>query len=221
MDDSTRARVDQRAAERLAVPGLVRPVVWRAPQPPQSGSLSPQLSRLLLEDRTTVGDVVVDVDDDIAFAATAAQMGRRHHGLGGAQHLASMSPAAGDIDLLLVHWPRQPINPHWLLRACRALLSVGGSIVVAVSVDVDRRVAHLSALRGAAATARLHTTQHVAILAPPETPPAATRVAAPSTSPKRRRPPGHNPAAQPDDVGERDHVCTDLLILQAIETDDE
>src|SRR5690349_11686935 len=104
-DDPADARLDQ-LARRLSVAGDLRPVVWRAERPQHPGCLSPQLSRSLLAEYTRVGEIVVDVDDDADFATTAGQMGRRHHALGGAQHLPSMRHAAGYLDLILLHWPR-------------------------------------------------------------------------------------------------------------------
>ena len=177
----TPAGFDEQIADRLAIPGHIEPAVWRTPPPQQPGCLSPELARLLLDDRTQVGDVVLDIDDDVAFAATAAATGRHHHALGGEHHLAAMSHAAGYLDLILLHWPRPAVNPHWLLRACRSLLGATGCVVVAVSADSEQRVAHISALGGAAATAGLRTIRHVAVLAPD----AATPVAA--TDPRRGR----------------------------------
>ncbi len=157
---------DEQIAALLAIPGDTRPTLWRTPPAAQPGNLSADLSRLLLDGHTEVGDVVIDVDDDIAFAATAAATGRRHHALGGDRHLASLGHAAGYIDLILLHWPRPSVNPHWLLLACRSLLRTAGCVVIAVSVDAPQRVAHLSALGGAASTAGLRATGHVAVLAP-------------------------------------------------------
>src|SRR5262245_45906928 len=79
--DPTPLESDERLADRLAVPGGARPTLWRTPPAQQPGCLSPQLARLLLDERTQVGDVVLDIDDDVAFAATAAASGRRHHAL--------------------------------------------------------------------------------------------------------------------------------------------
>jgi hypothetical protein len=163
--DPNRPVTDEQIADLLAIPGDTRPTLWRTPPAAQPGNLSPQLSRLLLDGHTEVGDVVIDVDDDIAFAATAAATGRRHHALGGERHLASLGHAAGYIDLILLHWPRPSVNPHWLLLACRSLLRTAGCLVIAVSVDAPQRVAHLNAL-GAANTAGLPATRHVAVLAP-------------------------------------------------------
>jgi hypothetical protein len=210
--DSTQLESDERLADRLAVLGDARPTLWRTPPAQQSGCLSAQLARLLLDEHTQVGDVVLDIDDDVAFAATAAAAGRRHHALGGEHHLAAISHAAGYIDLILLHWPRPAVNPHWLLRACRSLLSITGCLVAAVSTDTERRVAHLSALGGAAATAGLRTIGHVAVL-DPELPDAATRSAVTGT-PRGRR--GGQPANRPAEGRDADgvaHPHTDLLIF--------
>lgn len=94
------------------------------------GGLPAPLARLLLDVYTHVGDVVVDIDDDITFAAAAA---RRHHALGGQRHLATLGHAAGYIDLILLRWPRPEVNPRLLLLACRALLGTAGVLVIAAS----------------------------------------------------------------------------------------
>jgi hypothetical protein len=156
---------DEQLADRLAVPGDVRPTVWSTAPPRQPGCLSNEMAGLLLDDHTQAGDIVVDVDDDAAFAATAAATGRRHHALGGDIHLATLGHAAGYIDLILLHWPRPAVNPHWLLLACQSLLSTAGRLVIAVSVDPLHRVAQLSALGGAASTVGLRTVRHVAAVA--------------------------------------------------------
>lgn len=210
--DSAPVESDERLAGRLAIPGNARPTLWRTPPAQQPGCLSPQLARLLLDDRTQVGDVVLDIDDDVAFAATAAATGRRHHALGGEHHLAAISHTAGYLDLILLHWPRPAVNPHWLLRACRSLLGVTGCVVVAVSADPDQRMAHLGALGGAAATAGLRTIGHVAALTP-GVPDAATPVAVTGT-PRGRRGGRHasRPAVGRDADGVA-HPHTDLLIF--------
>ncbi|MEV4201086.1 hypothetical protein [Micromonospora globbae] len=210
--DSTPRESDERLAGRLAIPGDARPTLWRTPPGQQPGCLSPQLARLLLDDRTQDGDVVLDIDDDVAFAATAAATGRRHHALGGEHHLAAMSHAAGYLDLILLHWPRPAVNPHWLLRACRSLLGATGCVVVAVSADPDQRVAHLGPLGGAAATAGLRTIGHVAVLAP-DVLGAATPVAVTGTLGGRRgsqHPSRPGTRHDPDPVT---HPHTDLLIF--------
>jgi hypothetical protein len=109
------------ATPDLAIPGEPRPrLVWAPANP--DGGLSPQLARFILDAYTATGDVVIDVDDDAAFAATAAQTGRRHHALGGTKHLATLGHAAGYIDLMLLRWPCDAAHPHWLFFACLALL---------------------------------------------------------------------------------------------------
>ncbi|MEJ3745501.1 hypothetical protein WEI85_19690 [Actinomycetes bacterium KLBMP 9797] len=175
------------------------------------------MARLLLSDRTKPGDVVLDVDDDVAFAATAAQMGRRHHALGGERYLASMSHAAGYIDLMLLHWPRPAVNPHRLLRACQPLFGSTGCLVVAVSAGADHRLAHLSALASAGTAVGLRTVQHVVVLAPDAATSAAT--AEPSGGQRGRREAG--PLARGHGVGEVRAPHTDLLIFQLGAADDE
>jgi hypothetical protein len=126
--------------------------------------LSPQLAQLILDVHTAVGDVVVDIDDDSAFAAAAAETGRRHHALGGATGLNAFGHAAGYIDLLLMHWPQPNADPRWLLLTCRTLLRNEGCLVVAVKAVNQRRVAALSALTGAASTAGLNLVDHIAVI---------------------------------------------------------
>jgi hypothetical protein len=195
---------DEQYAHRLTAPGGVPPTVWRTPAGAQPGSLSQQAAQLLLDSYSQPGDIVVDVDDDIALAAAAATTGRHHHALGGHMHLATLGISAGYIDILLVHWPRPAVDPHWLLLACRTLLGSAGRLVVAVRVDPTQRMAHLNALAGASATAGLHIVRHVAVL-PPGTLPAATHEDAAHDGCA----PGHGPNA--------DHQVnphTDLLIFE-------
>jgi hypothetical protein len=218
--DSTPPESDERLAGRLAIPGNARPTLWRTPPAQQPGCLSPQLARLLLDERTQVGDVVLDIDDDVAFAATAAATGRRHYALGGEHHLAAMNHTAGYLDLILLHWPRPAVNPHWLLRACRALLGIAGCVAVAVSADPDQRVAHLSALSGAAATAGLRTIGHVAVPTP-GVPDAATPVAVTNTPPGHRAGPPTSGSAVGRNPHELAHPHTDLLIFGVERAGDE
>jgi len=134
-------------------------------------ALSPQLARALLDEHTRRGDVVVDIDDNVAFAA-AAEAARRHHALGGGNRLAPLGDASGYVDLVLLRWPRsQPANPRWLLVACRTRLRHGsGLLAVAVSVPAAHRISHLSALTGAAHAVGLRQVRHVAVLHPDPTP---------------------------------------------------
>jgi len=159
------------AVDALAVPGGVRPVVWLA-DAATPRALSPQLARALLDEHTRRGDVVIDIDDDVAFAAAAAETGRRHHALGGGHRLAPLGEDAGYVDLVLLRWPQpHAANPRWLLVACRTLLRHGsGVLAVAVSVPAAHRVSHLSALTGAAHAVGLRQVRHVAVLHPDTTP---------------------------------------------------
>ncbi len=91
--DPTRPSPDGLDADALAVPGGVPPVVWLAAA--ASDALSPQVASALLDEHTEHGDVVVDVDDDVAFAAAAAETGRRHHALGGDHHLTALTFGSG------------------------------------------------------------------------------------------------------------------------------
>jgi hypothetical protein len=202
----TRPQVtDQQIAAHLAIPGDARPSLCRVAAT-ADGNLSPQLARLILATHTNIGDVVVDVDDDIAFAAAAAQAGRRHHALGGATHLATLGRGAGYIDMILLHWPRPAANPHGLLIACRSLLRNAGCLVIAVSVEREHRVAHLSALSGAANTAELSIVDHIAAIDPDgET---ATSVAAAPRAKHRQRAAGRDIGAATSPV-----THTDLLVF--------
>src|SRR5690348_2205520 len=94
---------DEHLADQFGVPGGARPTVWRTPAGTQPGCLSPQTAQLLLDGYTQPGDIAIDVDDDIAFAAAAAATGRHHHALGGHIHLATLGIAAEYIDMILVH----------------------------------------------------------------------------------------------------------------------
>src|SRR6266508_1429649 len=172
-------------ADALAVPGGVRPVVWLA-DAAAPDALSPQLARALLDEHTRRGDVVVDIDDDVAFAAAAAETGRRHHALGGGHRVAPLGEAAGYVDLVLLRWPQfRATNPRWLLVACRTLLRHdSGLLAVAVSVPAAHRISHLSALTGAAHAVGLRQVRHVAVL-----PPGTTQPAAPRRHPALARPP--------------------------------
>jgi hypothetical protein len=172
------------AAEQLAIRDDVRPCLCRVAAS-ADGNLSPQLARLLLDTHTTIGDFALDVDNDAAFAAAAAQAGRRLHALGGAQHLAAMSHAAGYIDMILLHWPRPAVNPQWLLVACRSLLRNAGCLVIAARVGSEHRISRLSALRGAATTADLHLIDHIAAVNPAGG--TATRAATPPAAAQHRQ----------------------------------
>jgi hypothetical protein len=165
-NEPTRPTRDAAEADLLALPGGVRPDVWRAALP-RTGVLSQRLARLLLDEQTRRGDFVIDVDDDVPFAAAAAETGRRHYALGGHTRLAALGDAAGCADLVLLHWPRPHVNPRWLLAACRALLRDGsGVLVVAVTVPAAQRTSHLSALTGAAHAVGLRHVRHIAIVDP-------------------------------------------------------
>ncbi len=218
--DPTGPRPDAIDADALTVPGGVPAVVWLAP--PTTGVLSPQLARMLLDEHTRRGDVVVDVDDDIALAAAAAETGRRHHTLGGGHRLAALGEAAGYVDLVLLSWPRpQAANPRWLLVACRTLLRHDGVLAVAVRVPAPQRLSHLSALTGAARAVGLRDVRHVAAFDPatsperghrraPATPAEPDRDA--DTTPVTDHPGGHTPPDTTPHVGVvTPH--TDLLIF--------
>jgi hypothetical protein len=196
---------DHVAATHLAIPGDRRPSMTHVAAT-SDGNLSPQLARLILATHTSVGDVALDIDDDAAFAAAAAQAGRRHHALGGAQHLATMGHAAGYIDLILLHWPRPAVNPRLLLIACRSLLRNAGVLVIAASTKRLDRISHLSALSGAAATAELHLIDHIVAVD------SGTDAATPVANPRRATPhPGT--AATTTGAAQLPVPHTDLLIF--------
>jgi hypothetical protein len=186
--------VDETAVDQTAIPNQGRPTVWSAPPAQQPGCFSHGVARRLLTELTQRGDVVLDIDDDIAFAATAATAaitGRRSHALGGDEHLAAMGHAVDTVDLILIHWPRPAVDPSWLLTACWSLAGAAGWVVIAVDSSIEQRVEHLRALAGAAATARLRIVEHVAVIAPDPRPPqdpcpeAATPVATANPRPPR------------------------------------
>jgi hypothetical protein len=219
--DPTGPTPDAIDADALTVPGGVPAVVWLAP--PATGVLSSQLARMLLDEHTRRGDVVVDVDDDIAMAAAAAETGRRHHGLGGGHRLAALGDAAGYVNLVLLSWPRpQAANPRWLLVACRTLLRHdSGVLVVAVRVPAPQRLSHLSALTGAARAVGLRDVGHVAAFDPATTPErrhhpgGATQAGSDldaDADPDTDHPGGHTP---PDTTPHVEAVAphTDLLIF--------
>jgi hypothetical protein len=163
-NEPIRSDHDALLADRLAVPGGMRPRIWHLAAPGRSGVLSAQLAHRLLDTHTTPGGVVIDVDDDTAFAAASIGTGRRHHALGGDTRLAALGHVAGQVHLVLLHWPRPQANPRWLLVACRALLHPDGRLVVAVAVPAAYRAPHLSALSGAARAAGLHQVEHIAVV---------------------------------------------------------
>jgi hypothetical protein len=206
--DPTRPGAENWPADQFAIPGEDSPTVWITQPPVEVGSLPRQVANLLLNAFTQFGDLVVDLDDDEAFATIAAEMGRRHHALGG-DHLASIGRSTGYIDLVLVHWPRPAVNPRWLLRACRTLLSPRGVVVVAASLDRHQRTAHLSALGGAAATAGLVMAAHVTAITPE---PHMNRPAAASRDNRPATPPS---AGDADGAGSV-YPHTDLLIFEAV-----
>src|SRR5437763_413837 len=214
--EPNRPRPDAVDADALAVPGGVRPVVWLA-DAAAPDALSPQLARALLDEHTRRGHVVVDIDDDVAFAAAAAETGRRHHALGGGHRLAPLGDAAGYVDLVLLRWPRsQAANPRWLLVACRTLLRHGsGVLAVAVSVPAAYRIAHLSALIGAAHAVSLRHVRHVAVLPPAATPGSGRHPESGVAAP----PDGHASTVTADRSGHPPAVAggaaphTDLLIF--------
>jgi hypothetical protein len=200
----------------LAIPGDPRPwLVWAPVHP--GGGLSLELARIVLDAYTVTGDVVIDVDDDVSFAAVAARTGRRHHALAGASRIGALGHAAGYIDMILLRWPRPAAHPHWLLRACRALLHTSGHLVVAVTADPSQRIATLSAITGAARTAELATVDHIAVLtAEREAPATGSRPSFPPGRPRRRR-------VVADDMTATlpSPVHTDLLILASEITSDD
>jgi hypothetical protein len=192
----------------LAIPGGVRPVVWLAPS--AGDALSPRLARRLLHEYTHHGDLIVDVDDDVALAAAAAETGRRHHALGGTHRLAALGDAAGYVDLVLLRWPRpEATNPRWLLTACRTLLRSDSTVlVVAVSVPAQHRIAHLTALTGAALAVGLRYLHHVAIVDPAADHAARSDIDCDGTSSRSGHTTGHAAAGR--------HTVaphTDLLIF--------
>jgi hypothetical protein len=171
------------------------------------GFLPVELAQLLLTRYTRAGDIVVDLDDDVALAAQAATTGRRHYAAGN-RGPAAVADAAGCAQLVLLGWPCPPTDPHLLLTACRDLLGPTGRLAIAVRVGPPMQAAHLVALVGAARTARLRLVGHlIARTAPYPQPPAAS---GPRPEPGGEQPDRSGPSP---DTTEPD---TDLLILQPI-----
>jgi hypothetical protein len=150
-----------------------RVIVIRPGQRP--GSLPVELAQLLLTQYTRAGDIVVDLDDNVALAAEAAASGRRNYAAR-ERSPANVSDAVGCAQLVLLGWPRPPTDPRLLLTACRDLLGPSGCLAIAVRVEPPMRTAHLVALVGAARTAGLRLVGHlIARTAPaPETPAPGT-----------------------------------------------
>lgn len=171
------------------------------------GSLPVELAQLLLTRYTRAGDIVVDLDDDVALAAEAAASGRRHYAAGD-RGPAGVTDAAGCAQLVLLGWPRPPTDPRLLLTACRDLLGPSGLLAIAVRVGPTMRTAHLVALVGAARTAGLRLVGHlIAWTAPGPQPPVAGD---PHPEPGGEQPDRSGPSpvtTAPD---------TDLLILQPV-----
>jgi hypothetical protein len=144
-----------------------------------------------------------------AAAAAAVDTGRRHHALGGAHRLAALGDAVGCVDLVLLRWPRpEATNPRWLLTACRTLLHDRGVFVVAVSIPAQHRIAHLTALTGAALAVGLRYLHHVAIVDPAADHAARSDIDCDGTSSRSGHTTGHAAAGR--------HTVaphTDLLIF--------
>jgi hypothetical protein len=171
------------------------------------GSLPAELAQLLLSRYTQAGDIVVDLDDDVALAAQAAASGRRHYAAGD-RGPAAVADAAGCAQLVLLGWPGPPTDPRLLLTACRDLLGPSGRLAIAVRVGPPMRAAHLVALVGAARTARLRLVGHlIARTVPYPQPPAASG-------------PRPEPGGELDDRSGSSPLTsapdTDLLILQPV-----
>ena len=209
-------------ATSLLHPGGVPAVVWHAAPGPEA--LSPQLAKALLRQHTRRGDVVVDVNDDVAFAAAAAETARRHHALGGGHRLAALGDAAGYVDLVLLHWPRPaPGQPP---LATRGLPNPAAPRHRRPRRRRQRppaqRISHLTALTGAAHAVGLRQVRHVAVVDPDATPgcrsrPGSAEVAPPGLDDATvDRPSGHIPAGAGHGVGGL-APHTDLLIFAAEE----
>jgi hypothetical protein len=180
-----------------------RVILTRPGQRP--GSLPVELAQLLLTRYTRAGDIVVDLDDDVALAAEAAASGRRHYPAGD-RGPAGVADAAGCAQLVLLSWPRPPTDPRLLLEACRDLLGPSGRLALAVRVGPPMRAAHLVALVGAARTAGLRLVGHlIARTAPDALTPAAG---------DERRQPGEEQRDQSWPSSVTTAPDTDLLILQ-------
>lgn len=180
-----------------------RVILTRPGQRP--GSLPVELAQLLLTRYTRAGDIVVDLDDDVALAAEAAASGRRHYAAGD-RSPAGVADAAGCAQLVLLGWPRPPTDPRLLLTACRDLLDPSGRLAIAVRVRPPMRTAHLVALVGAARTARLRLVGHLIARTAPDPQPPTASAPRPESGGERPDRSGPPPATTALDA--------DLLILQ-------
>jgi hypothetical protein len=171
------------------------------------GSLPVELAQLLLTRYTQAGDIVVDLDDDVALAAEAAASGRRHYAAGD-RGPAGVADAAGCAQLVLLGWPRPPTDPRLLLTACRDLLGPSGRLAIAVRVRPPMRAAHLVALVGTSRTAGLRLVGHLIArtAAGPQAPAAGDQRPEPGGEQLDRS--GPPPVTTAPD--------TDLLILQPV-----
>jgi hypothetical protein len=64
---------------------------------------------------------------------------QRHSLVRGAQRLARKSDASALFDSILHRWLSPAADPRWLMWACQVLLAASGTVVIAVSVEVDPR----------------------------------------------------------------------------------
>jgi hypothetical protein len=95
----------------------LRSAIWHVAEPPATpGELAPELASRLLDAYTQPADLVIDVDEDVAFAAAATVTGRHHAALGGDTRLVALSRRAGTADLVVMRWPRHRPTParSWL-----------------------------------------------------------------------------------------------------------
>jgi hypothetical protein len=139
------------------------PAIWCAEPPPSSAALSSELARRLLEHLTDTGDIVLDIDDDTVLARTAAETGRRHHGLAGHHYLLNNRHYTGTAHLAFLRWPRPAADTELLLAACRTLLDPTGHLVIAIGGPPTDRATHLHALTGAAHHLGMPLQEHIAV----------------------------------------------------------
>jgi hypothetical protein len=165
---------------RPTSPAVTRLTVWHTAPRYESGSLTGDLVRRLLNDHTQPGHVVIDLDDDPTVPGVATATGRVHRM---APQPADVSRQAGEADLVLVRWPRPAANPQHLLQVARDLLRDAGYLAIAVQVLPWQRTAHLSALTGAARTAGFQPVRHIVAIAPTDETPSqpTTRGTTPHT----------------------------------------
>lgn len=98
---------------------------------------------------TRPGELVADLDDDPELAALCAERNRRCH-TPTARELVAADRTPPWADLVVLSWPRWPVNPYELLVGGRSLLNPGRHVVSIVTSAASLRPGHIQALVGCA-----------------------------------------------------------------------